>query len=141
MNFSKHLFFEKKITKIKKWPWKWHFWVMTHKITFWQNLKGYLEPKFSAFRALALKLAKIQRWKEKGVIFQLSFKNPRIAKKALVKNIFFFISREQSGNAFSFSIDKSRVFLKKTWWQISSSVRYDVFWYRFDIPNNFHFDN
>ena len=43
------------------------------------------------FRALALKLAKIQRWKEKGVIFQFSFKNPGIAKKALVKNIFFFI--------------------------------------------------
>ena len=75
------------------------------------------------FRALALKLAKIQRWKEKGVIFQFSFKNPGIAKKALVKNIFFFILELTFCNYLSFSIEKSRVFLKKTWWQISSSVR------------------
>ena len=74
------------------------------------------------FRALALKLAKIQRWKEKGVIFQFSFKNPGIAKKALVKNIFFFILELTFCNYLSFSIEKSRVFLKKTWWQISSSV-------------------
>ena len=65
------------------------------------------------FRALALKLAKIQRWKEKGVIFQFSFKNPGIAKKALVKNIFFFILELTFCNYLSFSIEKSRVFLKK----------------------------
>ena len=78
------------------------------------------------FRALALKLAKIQRWKEKGVIFQFSFKNPGIAKKALVKNIFFFILELTFCNYLSFSIEKSRVFLKKTWWQVSSSVQQET---------------
>ena len=51
---------------------------MTHKITFWVNLQGYLEPKF---RALALKMAKLQRWKEKGVILLYFFENPQKQKK------------------------------------------------------------
>ena len=36
----------KKITKTKKWPWKWQFLVMSRKILFWVNLQTYLEPKF-----------------------------------------------------------------------------------------------
>ena len=48
MNFSEHLLKEKKITKIKKSPWKWPFLVMSHKITFWDKTQAYLEPKFEA---------------------------------------------------------------------------------------------
>ena len=52
-----------------------------------------LRPTWSQiFRALALKMAKIQRWKEKGVILIFFFENPGKAKKALVNLICFSIS-------------------------------------------------
>ena len=46
MAFSEHLLKWKKISETKKWPWKWQFLVMSHKITFWVDLQTYLEPKF-----------------------------------------------------------------------------------------------
>ena len=53
----------------------------------------------------------------------LLFKNPRIAKKALVFFISFFGLNAHSGYEDSCSIEKTRVILKKTWRQVSSSVR------------------
>ena len=67
-------------------------------------------------------MAKIQRCIEKGVFLLSFFKNPPKAKKALVKIIFFSILNWHLGNYPPFSIEKSRVILKKTWWQVSSSV-------------------
>ena len=89
------------------------------------HVKISLQPKFQGSILKNNQDTKIQRQGSYFLkVLKSPFENPRIAKKALVFFIFFFSLNGHSGYEDSCSIEKTRVILKKTWWQVSSSVQY-----------------